>query len=132
MIRGSVSEELRQAHALQARGRLEEAAEILRQAIAREPRKAIELQPSNPTIHANLGSALSALGQHTEAAGAYQRAAALKPDFLAAFRGRGQALMRIGEAGEALASFQHAMRLAPGDAQIHNDVGVALERLGRR
>lgn len=158
MSQSPAEAQLAQAHALQREGRLADAAAVLRQLLAREPRNARALhllgatlgrmgrpdeavplfqaaagfQPSNPFVQANLGKALADTGRHAEALRAYARAAALKPDFLEAHQGRGHAHLRLGQPGEALASFQQALRLAPQDARAHNDAGVALESLGRK
>jgi tetratricopeptide (TPR) repeat protein len=92
---------------------------------------AAELQPLNPAVQANLGSALNAAGRHLEALSCYERALALRADLAGAHRGRGAALMHLGQPEAALASFREAVRLAPSDDQAQNGLGVALERAGR-
>jgi tetratricopeptide (TPR) repeat protein len=149
--------ELAQAHALQRQGRLAEAAALLRQVIAREPRNgdalhllgvtlgqmgqpqealkllsaAVEARPSNPYMHCNLGNALSSLGQHAQAAGAFERASRLKPDLLAAHRGQALAELSQRRYAQALASIDRALALQPQDAIMLANRGNALRALQR-
>lgn len=148
---------LARAHALQQQGRLAEAAALLREMIAWEPRNgdalhllgitsgqmgqpqeavrlisaAVDLRPANPYMQCNLGNALSSIGRYADAADAFQRAAKLKPDLLAAHRGRAVAELCERHYEEALTSIERALALHPRDAVMLANRGNALRALGR-
>ncbi len=62
---------------------------------------------------------------------AYDRAIALKADYVDPHFNRGNALLRLGRMAEALASFERVIALAPGLALAHYNRGTVLEQLGR-
>jgi tetratricopeptide (TPR) repeat protein len=138
-------------------GRLEEAAHIYEDLLARQPNhidvlhllgvlahqrgqhdraveliaRAIALDPSVPAFHANLAEAYRALGQ-LERAGECSRAALqLQPDYPEAANNLGLALAAQGKTDEALAQFRHALRLRPDFALAHNNLGSALGQARR-
>jgi tetratricopeptide (TPR) repeat protein len=92
---------------------------------------AAEARPSNPYILNNLGNALSSVGRHGEAAGVFERAAALKPDLLVAHRGRAFAELSERRYEEALRSIDRALALHPQDAVMLANRGNALRALKR-
>ena len=137
--------------------RSEEAADLIGQAIARNP--------SVPAFHNNLGNALRAQGRLEQAEAAYRRALQLKSDHAeahynlgivlhdrgafaeavasleSALRSRaehpqtyyalGNALRQQGRAEEALSAYRLALSLAPGHAEAHLNAGNILKALGR-
>jgi len=104
-------------------GRLSQAAEAYRGALALEPRCA--------DIHNNLGLVLAGLGQPEAAIAAYRRAAALRPDFHEANFNLGLALADAGKPDEAARAFLRARTLMPDFAPTHYNLGNAQRALGR-
>jgi len=62
---------------------------------------------------------------------AYDRAIALKPDYVDPYFNRGNALLRLQRNEEALASFDQAIALSPGLVLAHYNRGTVLQTLGR-
>jgi tetratricopeptide (TPR) repeat protein len=129
---------LTRAIGLHRQGRLDEAASLYQEVLAREPRNvdalhllglamvtqgnpqqavsligsAVQLQPSSATLQTNLGSALHAVGRYQEALTCYERGVALQPDLAVAHRGRGSVLLLLGRTEAAVASLARATQLA--------------------
>ena len=106
------------AVALQAEGRLDEAIDHYRRAIA--------LQPAYAPAYNNLGAALHAKGRHEEAIAMYQQALGLRPDYPQAHYNLGNALNDAGRPGEAAEHFRIALQTISGSADVHNNLGIAL------
>jgi tetratricopeptide (TPR) repeat protein len=104
-------------------GRFDEGIELLRRAIAIEPKQAV--------IHSNLSFAFNALDRFDEALASATRALALKPDFVDALNNRGNALARLDQPVDALASFERALALKPDSAEAWNNRACVLRDLGR-
>lgn len=104
-------------------GRYEEAAKLLRNAIA--------IQPMAPPYHSNLGAALQKLGNLQEAALEYDEALRLDPNFAGAASNLGAALYELDRFEEALPHLQTAVTLNPSHAAAHLNLGVTLHALGR-
>ncbi len=143
--------------ALEGLGRLDEAAEAYRCAIAFKPddpegqaslgvalrrlgrleeaaaalRHAARLAPERAAAHDALALTLRQLGRFIEAAEAARAALALDPDHATAHSNLGHALMRLGRFAEAAAAFREAARCDPGDAEAHINRGAALLGLNR-
>jgi tetratricopeptide (TPR) repeat protein len=111
-------------NALRARGRLAEAADHHRRAVA--------LKPSYAEAHNNLGSALKDLGELEAATASYAEAIALKPEFAMAHHNLGIALRELGRPQEAIGAHRCALALVPDLADAHAQLGSALRDLGRR
>jgi tetratricopeptide (TPR) repeat protein len=109
-------------NALRARGRLGEAADRHRRALA--------LNASYAEAHNNLGSVLKDLGQFEAAAASYRQAIALKPEFALAHHNLGIALRSLGRPDEAIGRHRRALSLAPDFADAHAQLGSALRDLG--
>lgn len=62
---------------------------------------------------------------------AYDRAIALKPDYVDPYFNRGNALLRLQRNQEALASFDQAIALSPGLGLAHYNRGTVLQALDR-
>jgi tetratricopeptide (TPR) repeat protein len=111
------------AVALQAEGRIEEAAGHYRQAIA--------IEPDYAPAYNNLGTALRASGRLDEAAAQYQRALTLQPDYPEAHYNLANALTDAGKPAEAAAHFRVALQKIGGSADVHNNLGIALAGEGQ-
>lgn len=99
-------------------GRLEEGVNLIRRALAVNPRIA--------EAHANLGSALIRSGRYEEALVNLDRALALDPKAANAHHNRGYALMKLRRLDQAIAAFDRALELKPDHSEAHNDRANAL------
>jgi protein O-GlcNAc transferase len=137
--------------------RREEAAELLRRAVALRPhdlavannyskvltelqrfeaalesyQRLLKLKPEYAEGHNSRGVVLQKLGRPAEALASYERALALKPDYAQAHYNRGVTLRALDRLEEALASYERALALRPDDANGHNNRGIVLQHLGR-
>lgn len=146
---------------LQNLGRLNEAAEAYRTALAIKPdltyarvnlgvvlelqhrptEAAAELARAQQTASAgarddfdnvmHLGAAYLTGGRFDDAAAQFQRAVAANPSSTAARLSLGEALARAGRTDEAVRQLSEAVRRNPGDAAAHADLATALHRAGR-
>jgi predicted O-linked N-acetylglucosamine transferase (SPINDLY family) len=105
----------------------------------KRPDRAIELQRSAinanaslPEAHSNLGYALLSMNRPAEAIASFDKAIALKPEWVAEdYRARGNALLMLNRCEEALSSFEKAVALRPDYAIAHSDRAYALVLLNR-
>jgi tetratricopeptide (TPR) repeat protein len=109
--------------ALQSEGRLDDAIEHYRRAIA--------IRPDYAPAYGNMGAALRAKGATAEAIATYQRALALRPDYPEAHYNLANALLDDGKPDKAIDHFRKAMRSTSRSADIHNNLGIALATTGR-
>jgi predicted O-linked N-acetylglucosamine transferase (SPINDLY family) len=138
-------------------GRLTEAAECFRQAIARNPyfaeayanlglvlqiqgnpgeavalyRKALECNPDLLMAHLNLGIALMNLGQKDAAEASLRRVIALAPQHAAALQSLGVIAAQRGDYAEAETLLRNVLALQPVNAEAHFSLGGILIGLGR-
>ncbi|MBF0324319.1 MAG: tetratricopeptide repeat protein [Alphaproteobacteria bacterium] len=143
-------------NALQAQGRLEEAAACFQTAVSLHPQSAeaysnlssclcalgradqaadaavnaIVIDGAMAEAHNNFGNALAALGSPSEAAEAYFKAIALKPDYSDAWYNLANAQMAAGELDEAVKLYRRAIELSPAPIKYYN-LGNALLAAGR-
>jgi protein O-GlcNAc transferase len=103
--------------------RSEEAADLLRRAVA--------ARPGDATAHNNYGNVLRELNRFAEALESYQRALAIKPDFAGAHYNHGDALQELGRFEAALESYERALAIRPDFAEAHINRGNALQELRR-
>jgi Flp pilus assembly protein TadD len=141
---------------LKDRGRLAEAADSYRQALAVQPeyvsarinlgavlmgqnrgadaidqfRAALRLDPDNAGAHYDLAIALTATGRLDEAIHEYREAVRCRPQFAYAHNNAGQLLVATGHLDEALVHLREAARLLPESANVHQNLGLALRRHG--
>jgi tetratricopeptide (TPR) repeat protein len=94
-------------------------------------RAALALQPSNPGVYHNLGTALHQLGRLHEAAAAYREAIRLKPDFAEAHLNLGATLAAQGKLAEAISACRHVIRLQPSNARAYLTLGNLLFHQGK-
>jgi predicted O-linked N-acetylglucosamine transferase (SPINDLY family) len=137
-------------------GRLEEAGQIYRELLTRDPNRveclhalgvialrmgrgqeartllqqAIARDPSSALFLTNYGSALQAVGDLNGAVDSYQRALQLDPSLLVVHYNLGQSLLRLGRAREAVPHFQRMVEAMPSHADSHLNLGLSLARSG--
>ena len=103
--------------------RSEEAAQLLGLAAAR--------LPNDPSVHNNYGNVLRDLGRHVSALTSYERALALKPDYVEAHYNRALVLQDLRRFEDAIVGYDRTLAFVPGHASAHNNRGAALQELGR-
>jgi tetratricopeptide (TPR) repeat protein len=101
-----------------ARGRAQEAVDLLSAAAAAAPHKAAH--------HSNLGVALRAAGRHAEADACFRMAEAVAPGFAAEHLGNGLALLGQGQVEAARVFFQRAVDLDPSSVEARVAYGDSL------
>ena len=92
--------------------------------------QAIQIDPAPETFY-NRGCALQNLRRDEEALHCFQRAIALKPDFLDALVNCGISQLALRLYADALQSFDKVLWKIPADAEAWNNRGNALVELGR-
>jgi tetratricopeptide (TPR) repeat protein len=97
-----------------------------------EYRKALEKDPDQAYIQANLADSLSKLDKNDEALEAYRKAIALKPDDAAMYTNMGVLLGKMGKGEESQAMFKKAAELSPASAaQNFYNLGATLVNNGK-
>src|SRR5882672_8283376 len=140
-LHGNLSSEAEIAtgYELQRHGQLDEAAQIYRTILEREPNnyealhllgrisltqghheeaeyhlaRSIEINPHDPLTHGVHGIALVQLLRLDEALASFDRAIALKPDYTEALNDRANVLVYLRRFDESLVSFDRAISLMP-------------------
>jgi tetratricopeptide (TPR) repeat protein len=84
-----------------------------------------------PIAYNNLGVALSAKGNTTEAAAMYREGIKLAPDYAEAHYNFGNLLRKQEYFDEAVDHYKEAIRLKPGYVKAHSNLGIALSFSGR-
>ena len=110
-------------HALLARGRVE--------AAVRHYRRALQLEPRSPEVHAGLGIALAFERSLTEAVDHLNAALELRPDLIEAHIGLGRTREARGEYEAAERHYRKALELDPDHALAHQNLGLLLEQQRR-
>ena len=110
------------ATALEAMGRLEEA--------ACEYQQALRIEPDRSDTHNDLALIWCAMGRLDEAVASLTRAIQLNPDHVQAYSNLSLVLRDLGRSDEAVASCSRALRVKPDNAIVHNNLGLALEDEG--
>jgi tetratricopeptide (TPR) repeat protein len=142
--------------ALQEDGRLDEAIDRYRRALAFDARyvpalnnlgtalraagrleeavatygQALEAGTDAASIHYNLGNALMAKGDAAGAAAEFQKALAVNPRFVEAMNNLGQALDAAGAHAQAIATLRRAIELDANSAVAHRNLANALASAG--
>ena len=94
-------------------------------------RKALDLQPNDPTALRLFGDILQQTGRAREAVEVFQRALAAYPDFANAHFGLGVARQRLGEHAAAIKHFERALELRPDFFEASHNLAMALQGDGR-
>lgn len=94
-------------------------------------RSAARLLPDNSQAHYNLGTALAAHNDFTEAIASLRRALELKPDYPEALFNLGNAYRQSGEAEAALRNYRNTLDLAPSYPGAATNLASCLLELGR-
>lgn len=94
-------------------------------------RSAARLLPDSSQAHYNLGTALAAHNEFTEAIASHRRALELKPDYPEALFNLGNAYRQSGEAEAALLSYRNTLDLAPSYPGAATNLASCLLELGR-
>jgi Flp pilus assembly protein TadD len=92
--------------------------------------KALELNPTTPSAHTNLGVALKRQGHISAAITTYHQALALQPDHPGTHNNLGNALKEQGNLEAAIEAYETAIRLRPDAPDFHNNLGNALKEQG--
>ncbi len=108
---------------LESAGRLDEAVDDLRAAVA--------ARPSHAQARNMLGAALQSAGRLDEAAIEFAEAARLKPGYLDPEYNLGNVLLAKNQPALAVARFERVLRASPDDAAALSDAGSAYAMLGR-
>jgi len=103
---------------LQARGKLDEAIESYRNALA--------LKPEDAKTLTNMGTVFHLQGKLDAAIENFRRAIAISPDDAGAYSNLGVALQEQGQVDAVVENFRRALALKPDDPEVHNNLGVAL------
>jgi tetratricopeptide (TPR) repeat protein len=154
---GGAQDSFTEALRLHQSGQFAEAERLYRQIIARDPRHADSLhllgvlayqrgEPRNaadligqaiaindavPFFHNNRGLALAALGQIDEAAAHYERALALKADYVEALSNLGNLRLMQGRGEDAIGLHKRALAHNPDYAEGQMNLGNALREHGK-
>ncbi len=97
-----------------------------------EFKKALEKDPEQPYIQANMADALSKLNKNDEALAAYQKAISLKPDDGAMYTNMGVLLGKMGKTAESQEAFKKAASVNPATAgQNFYNLGATLVNTGK-
>jgi len=92
-------------------------------------KKAINLNPNEPSVYHSLGNAQESLNQLQDALSSFNTAINLKKDFLAAIICRGDLLSKLNRLHEANESYKDALLLNPSDLKVMLKISNLLTRL---
>jgi tetratricopeptide (TPR) repeat protein len=95
-------------------------------------RVAAAKDPSDPRPYNNLGVALAATGNTSEAIEQYNKSLQLNPDSSQTHNNLGSALAEMGRVDEAREHIQRAIELNPDNGAAHVNLGHLLEQIGSR
>ena len=93
--------------------------------------KAVELNPSNPTAHCNLGLCLNSVGEHAAAVRSIKKALNIDPNFAAGQYTLGVVLEAQNLKRPAMDAFRAAISIDPNHIDSHNNLAVILHQEGR-
>ena len=89
-------------------------------------RRELQRDPSRPAVWISLGETLARQQRYAEAAQAYERVLALRPDSMTAVMNLGNCYFMLNRWPEARARFEKAINLDPGHADAHFNLGYVL------
>ncbi|NJK48954.1 tetratricopeptide repeat protein [Candidatus Gracilibacteria bacterium] len=108
---------------LRQQGKLEEAAQTYRQAIA--------LDSNCAEAYNNLGSTLDSQGKFKDAIAAYEKAIAINPNSAGVYNNLGNALQEQNELEKAIAAYEKAIAINPDLAEAHYNLGNIFHSQGK-
>jgi Tfp pilus assembly protein PilF len=152
----TLPEAVRDAIALQLKGRLYEAEQIYAAVLAVDDRnfdslhnlslirrqqgrlneslslilRAREVNPNLPQVHDSLGNTLLRLNRPEQAIACYERAIALKPDFAEAYSNLAAALVALNRSAAAISRYRQALAYKPGFAEVQYYESLEHLRIG--
>jgi len=98
---------------------------------AKALRRALQLCPTFPEAHFNLGKTFEAMHRIDDAIAEYATAIAQKPDLTGAYNNLGILLCARGRVDEGIAKYREALRQQPTETKTINNLGNALRALGK-
>jgi tetratricopeptide (TPR) repeat protein len=111
------------AHALDVRGRVDEA--------VRHYTEALRINPNHGEAHIAIGNLLEFQGKKDKAIRHYSEALRIDPGDAGAHNNLGNILAHQGRMAEAVRHYSEALRIKPGYAEANNNLGNALKRQGK-
>lgn len=94
-------------------------------------RKAASLLPADADVLAELGGALSASGQYSQALKCYQFALNMMPGNAQTHNNLATVLQELGRTEEAISHYRTALSIRPDYVDAHYNLGIALRKLGK-
>lgn len=94
-------------------------------------KKVVDLAPTNPKSHQNIGEFLQSIGKYSEALQCYQKAASCDANYAPAYNGAGIVLMTVGQLDAAQQYFAKALQLDPQFADAYNNLAHVFFTTGR-
>ena len=91
--------------------------------------RAIDIDPTVPSFHSNLGGVYDAMGWLEEATERYREAIRIQPGYADAHYNLGTVLFRLDRKKEAVDSFDKAIEADPSMTKAHNNLGGVLTEL---
>jgi tetratricopeptide (TPR) repeat protein len=108
---------------LEDAGRLNESAEVYRQAL--------QMEPTDPVLHFNMGNVLFRLGCFVEAVASFEAALRYDPQYAEAWNNLGNTHAELHNWDQAIHSFQRALQFIPNYADAHYNLADIYKRLGK-
>jgi tetratricopeptide (TPR) repeat protein len=100
--------------------------------LLRSAKQLVSDYPNSSLAHYILGVAYGKMHFFGDAAGSFQEAIKLKPDYVDAWNNLGWAYTQMGKLPEAVAVFQQLIKFTPNDAQVWSNLGGVQARLGHQ
>ena len=93
--------------------------------------QALELNPSSPNFHNNMGSLLSKQGKHEEGIQYFKNAVRYNPNYIEAHFNLGFTLVQCGQHEAALPYYQKTIALKPDLCDAHTNLGNIYMKMGQ-
>jgi tetratricopeptide (TPR) repeat protein len=92
---------------------------------------ALAINPNEPLVRNNIGTALMEVGRLDDALEQHKEAVRLAPGYAEAYGNLGTDFHKLGRFDEAVEAYRTALRIKPQLGVFHSNLGIALEKLGR-
>ena len=99
--------------------------------VAMQANASLEGSPDDAELHFARGTALNALGHHTDACATFARALSLQPNHAASWLNMGDVSVDLDDLGPAETLYRTAIGLDPALVEAHASLGYLLTRQGR-